>query len=54
MYGNILMPVLMNIGNLLYVIVALAGGLLLALGSAKRVTVRHGAVHRRAGAVPRT
>ena len=32
MYGNILMPVLMNIGNLLYVIVALAGGLLLALG----------------------
>ena len=30
MYGNILMPVLMNIGNLLYVIVALAGGLLLA------------------------
>ncbi len=33
MYGNILMPVLMNIGNLLYVIVALAGGLLLALGT---------------------
>ena len=32
MYGNILMPVLMNIGNLLYVIVALAGGLMLALG----------------------
>ena len=32
MYGNILMPVLMNIGNLLYVIVALAGGLFLALG----------------------
>ena len=32
MYGNILMPVLMNIGNLIYVIVALAGGLLLALG----------------------
>ena len=31
MYGNILMPVLMNLGNLLYVIVALAGGLLLAL-----------------------
>ena len=31
MYGNILMPVLMNIGNLIYVIVALAGGLLLAL-----------------------
>ena len=31
MYGNILMPVLMNIGNLLYVIVALAGGLFLAL-----------------------
>ena len=30
MYGNILMPVLMNIGNLLYVIVALAGGLFLA------------------------
>ena len=32
MYGNILMPVLMNIGNLIYVVVALAGGLLLALG----------------------
>ena len=32
MYSNILMPVLMNIGNLIYVIVALAGGLLLALG----------------------
>ena len=31
MYGNILMPVLMNIGNLLYDIVALAGGLFLAL-----------------------
>ena len=31
MYGNILMPVLMNIGNLIYVVVALAGGLLLAL-----------------------
>ncbi len=31
MYGNILMPVLMNIGNLIYVLVALAGGLLLAL-----------------------
>ena len=31
MYGNILMPALMNIGNLLYVIVALAGGLFLAL-----------------------
>ncbi|MEE1372331.1 MAG: ABC transporter ATP-binding protein, partial [Parolsenella sp.] len=30
-YGNILMPVLRNIGNLLYVIVALAGGLFLAL-----------------------
>ncbi len=33
MYGNILMPVLMNIGNLIYVVVALAGGLLLALGT---------------------
>lgn len=32
MYGNILMPILMNIGNLIYVIVALAGGVLLALG----------------------
>ena len=32
MYGNILMPVLMNIGNLIYVVVALAGGLLLACG----------------------
>ena len=33
MYGNILMPVLMNIGNLIYVVVALAGGLLLAFGT---------------------
>ena len=33
MYSNILMPVLMNIGNLIYVVVALAGGLLLALGT---------------------
>ena len=33
MYGNILMPVLMNIGNLIYVVVALAGGLLLALST---------------------
>ncbi|BBH49944.1 multidrug ABC transporter ATP-binding and permease protein [Parolsenella catena] len=33
MYGNILMPVLMNIGNLIYVVVALVGGLLLALGT---------------------
>ena len=33
MYGNILMPVLMNIGNLIYVVVTLAGGLLLALGT---------------------
>lgn len=32
MYANILMPILMNLGNLLYVLVALAGGILLALG----------------------
>ena len=32
MYANILMPVLMNLGNLLYVLVALAGGIFLALG----------------------
>ena len=33
MYGNILGPVLMNLGNLVYVIVALAGGVLLASGA---------------------
>ena len=33
MYGNILMPILMNVGNLIYVIVALAGGVLLASGT---------------------
>ena len=32
MYANILMPILMNLGNLLYVMVALAGGIFLALG----------------------
>ena len=32
MYANILMPILMNLGNLLYVLVALAGGIFLALG----------------------
>ena len=32
MYANILMPIIMNLGNLLYVLVALAGGVLLALG----------------------
>ena len=32
MFANILMPVLMNLGNLIYVIVALAGGVFLALG----------------------
>ena len=32
MYANILMPVLMNLGNLLYVLVALAGGVMLATG----------------------
>ena len=31
MYANILMPILMNLGNLLYVLVALAGGIFLAL-----------------------
>ena len=31
MYANILMPVLMNLGNLIYVVVALAGGIFLAL-----------------------
>ena len=33
MYANILMPILMNLGNLLYVLVALAGGIFLALGA---------------------
>ena len=33
MYANILMPILMNLGNLIYVIVALAGGIFLALGT---------------------
>ena len=32
MYANILMPILMHLGNLLYVLVALAGGIFLALG----------------------
>lgn len=32
MFANILMPILMNLGNLIYVIVALAGGIFLALG----------------------
>ena len=32
MYANILMPILMNLGNLLYVLGALAGGIFLALG----------------------
>ena len=32
MYSNILMPILMNLGNLLYVLVALAGGVFLAVG----------------------
>lgn len=32
MFANILMPVLMNLGNLIYVLVALAGGVFLALG----------------------
>ena len=31
MFANILMPVLMNLGNLIYVMVALAGGMFLAL-----------------------
>ncbi len=31
MYGNILMPILMNLGNLIYVFVALFGGLFMAL-----------------------
>ncbi len=31
MFANILMPVLMNLGNLIYVMVALAGGVFLAL-----------------------
>ena len=33
MYGNVLAPVLQNLGNLIYVIVALAGGVLLATGA---------------------
>ena len=32
MFANILMPILMNLGNLIYVVVALAGGFFLALG----------------------
>lgn len=31
-FANILMPILMNLGNLIYVVVALAGGVFLALG----------------------
>lgn len=33
MFANILMPILMNLGNLIYVVVALAGGVFLALGA---------------------
>lgn len=32
MFANILMPILMNLGNLIYVVVALVGGVFLALG----------------------
>ncbi len=32
MFANILMPILMNLGNLIYVVVALAGGVFLVLG----------------------
>ena len=32
-YANMLMPILMNIGNVLYVVVALAGGVLLVTGA---------------------
>lgn len=32
MFANILMPIIMNLGNLIYVMVALAGGLFLAFG----------------------
>ena len=32
MFANILMPILMNLGNLIYVMVALAGGIFLAAG----------------------
>ena len=52
MYANILMPILMNLGNLLYVLVALAGGIFLALGVPKPLHLRHGAIHRRRGTVP--
>ena len=48
MYANILMPILMNLGNLLYVLVALAGG----AGRAQPEHLGHDAVHRRRGAVP--
>ncbi len=37
-YANILMPILNNIGNILYVIVALTGGILIAL-NAKNISV---------------
>ena len=52
MYGNILMPVLMNIGNLHLRRRGARGRTPARPRHAKRVAVRHGAVHRRGGAVP--
>ena len=34
-YGNSLMPILNNVGNLMYVVLAIVGGLLVYCGSAK-------------------
>lgn len=44
-YANMLMPILMNMGNILYVVVALAGGMLLLSGRAELEFVRHGTFH---------
>ena len=47
MFANILMPILMNLGNLIYVMVALAGGVFLALGVPNPVSYTHLDVYKR-------
>ena len=51
-YANILMPILNNIGNVLYVLVALTGGLLLLTGAPQRQPLRHGHVHQHRRSLP--
>lgn len=44
-YANTLMPILMNIGNVLYVVVAIVGGILLLSGHSEPECVRNGTEH---------